>query len=517
MMRNDPRKPAMWCPPQADGVPAVPAQDRRGAASSLPPQDSPAPAAFAAGPHAHAATRGLALLTALSLLLLPLASCAVNQKKEVAQYRRLLDARIHAPRAYDPHALLTLNQALALANQNNEQISLRGEDYVQALIDKNRAVAAFLPTVSLQPSYALRPSPGLGTLRTSQTDRRTQVPLVGNINLFRGFGDTASLHAAEATIAQRRDLLLDLQATILLNVAQTYYQVLRSQRQVSVLQDSLALQQARVADIQQHFAHGLATRLEVSQTQAQADATAVSLIQARNDVANGRHLLAFLIGVPAVDGPLRDSFTVPLQVPAVAVLQRQALTHRQDYLAAQAAVAAARAQVDAAVAEYYPSVSFDAAAFLYPTWLASPSQWNAVLQANLPIFSAGVIQADVRTAWSRLRQAALTARQTRRQVQTDVQVAWRNLADNQKSLRQLANQVAAAREAYSQARSSYDNGLAINLDVLTAQDQLLTAQLQLASASFDRTVFYLDLVRATGRLVPTAQSPAPVAASQPAP
>jgi hypothetical protein len=41
-----------------------------------------------------------------------------------------------------------------------------------------------------------------------------------------------------------------------------------------------------------------------------------------------------------------------------------------------------------------------------------------------------------------------------------------------------------------------------------AQDQLLSAQLQLTSANFDRTIFYLDLIRATGRLPEVAVTPA---------
>jgi len=59
--------------------------------------------------------------------------------------------------------------------------------------------------------------------------------------------------------------------------------------------------------------------------------------------------------------------------------------------------------------------------------------------------------------------------------------------------------------------------------VLTAQDQLLSAQLQLTSAQFDRTVYYLDLLRQTGRMTvnevihrqATTTQPAAIPASQP--
>ncbi|HEX8910753.1 MAG TPA: TolC family protein, partial [Humisphaera sp.] len=115
-------------------------------------------------------------------------------------------------------------------------------------------------------------------------------------------------------------------------------------------------------------------------------------------------------------------------------------------------------------------------------------------------FSAGIIEADVRAAWSRLRQAALSESYLRRQVLNDVRQAYQNVATADRKRAEYEQQVRAAREALEQSRSALNNGLAINLDVLVAQDQVLNAELQLTGTEFDRTVFYLDLIRATGRL-----------------
>lgn len=449
---------------------------------------------------------------AMGLATMLVTGCAVDQKQEVDSYRKVLDARAAPVRAPAPGGPLSLRAAMQLANRNNETLGLEGEQYVQALIAKTRAVAGFLPTVALAPSYSINSSPLLGAVRTDSSDSHTNVPIVGSINLFRGFGDTATLKAAEATIAQRRNLLLDLQATVLLNVGQVYYQVLRSERQVKVLTNSLAVQKARLTDIRQRFEHGLATSLDVAQSTAEVAATRVTLTQARNDVANGRALLARLLGLPAVDGPLTDEFPVPESLPGERELEQTAMRRRQDLLAAKQEKVAARHSVDAAFAQYYPSVSLNTAAFMYPENLSSAERWNAILVVNVPIFTAGVIRADVRAAWSHLREAGLHELGTGRQVRQDVQTAFNNLISSEKVVRGLRAQVAASTEAYRLAHDAYLNGLAINLDVLTAQDQLLGAQLQLAAAEFDRTVFYLDLLRATGALdlgtVPAGLRPA---------
>ncbi|MCX5659652.1 MAG: TolC family protein [Planctomycetota bacterium] len=461
-------------------------------------------------------TRGVAAALTAVLFALSLAGCAVDQKKEVALYRDLLNKNVPASQPYAPGSPLSLTQALALANANNEQLGLQGEAYVQSLINKNRAVSAFLPTVNMVPSYSLRrDSSAGGAIRNSKSDDRFQVPVVGAINVFRGFGDRANLRAAEAVIAQRRDLLLDLQQTVLLNVAQTYYQVLRSERQVGVLVNSLQLQEARAKDIQDRFDHGLATSLEVAQSRAQADATGATLVDARNDVANARTLLANLIALPKADGPFIDDYPVPDAPPDLAAAQAQALQDRLDLRSTRAAVAAARAAVDAAFAQYYPSVSLNVVGFVKPEAYASPDKWNAILVANIPIFSAGIIHADVRNAWSRWRQALLSESQTHRQVETDVEIAYENFTSNRQRIERLQSQVKAASDAVQLSKTAYELGLAINLDVLTSQDQLLTAELNLASATFDRTVFHLDLLRATGRLI-VPPAPAPGAAMAPA-
>jgi outer membrane protein len=330
-------------------------------------------------------------------------------------------------------------------------------------------------------------------------------------------GDVANLRAAEATIAQRRELLLDLQATVLLNVAQVYYQILRSDESARVLRNTLSVQEARLADVQQQFKNGLATRLSVAQTRAQADATRVTLVQAESDVRNGRSTLALLIGVPAVTGPLADDLPVPAERLPEPEYERLALETRQDLRAARNAIDAAREGVRVAFAQYYPSVSLNVAGFLYREFFSDASKWNAILAANLPIFSAGIIEADVRLAWSRLRQVALNESAVAREVAHDVQVAYENLTSADRRIHELEDEVQAATEAFEQARNAFLNNLAINLDVLAAQDQQLNAQLQLTSAKFDRAIFYLDLIRATGRLHEIAAAPVVTTASTPVP
>ncbi len=453
-----------------------------------------------------------------------LAGCVVDQAQEVRTYREVLDANQDKPAPLQPGEPLTLGRALALANADNEQLASQGETYLQSLIAKNRAFSAFLPTVSFQPNFTAEQAPrgtsppaspggpatsaaaaaatSGGFVQDGSVLRRLEAPVVGELNFSPR--NIPLYKAAEITVAEQRQLLLDARATLLLNVAQTYFQVVISTRQVEVLEHSLALQEARLADIEGRFKVRLALDLEVAQARADEAATRVLLSHASNDVRNGRRTLALLVGVPQVDGPLTAVGLAPEPAIPVTYYVDRALAGRQDLLAAQDAVQAAHYAVKAAVAEYYPSVSLNVAGYLYRENYADASKWNGILSANLPIFTGGAIRADVRDAWSRLRQAALFESYLRREIEQGVRTAYDNVLTSGIVLADLKYEVESSSQAYRQSVELVKNGLAIPLDVLTAQDTLLNAELQYTAESFNRTIFQLDLIRADGDLDPSA-------------
>lgn len=432
----------------------------------------------------------------LLVLLLLLASCKVDQQKEVEIYRKVLDADAPGrPNRLTPDEPLTLERALVLANMDNERLSLAGEDYLQAIIDKKRVLAEFLPTVNLSPRFLTVDEAVPGGKRHA-----LDVPIEGGYGNFNAFRSVADFQRAASTIEQRRALLLNFKASLLLDVAQAYYQVLRSEQQVVVLQNSLSVQEERVRDVEAQVKVGTGRPLDLAQARAQAASTRVLVVQARGDVGNSRSILAFLIGAPRIDGPLIDRFEAPRAIEPLDRFMQQALQQRQDLLAARAAVLAARHGVEAAVAQYYPSVSLNLDYFVYRESVPSASLYTALLEANIPLFTAGRIHADVRTAWSIFRQTKLSESLTRRQVVQDVDLAYRNFATSVERLRELSVQVAAAREAFEQAADLVRVGRATNLERLVAQDQLLTAQLQLTSEAFNHKVAFLDLQRVAGLL-----------------
>jgi outer membrane protein TolC len=443
-----------------------------------------------------------------------LAGC-VNQKAEVLQYRKVLDG----PSATVPPVkisstqpgVLPLEDALRIANADNDQLQIEGEDYVQALIAKARAAETFLPSISLAPTMTRQeqfkyPTFGGPAGQSSSAgfqqflpQNYSDVPVNTQIrtSLVRDLYDVSR---AAKTVEQRKALLLDLQSTVLLNVGQTYYAILESEQSVRTLTTSVSVQEARVKNVRDRFDQGVATRLDVAQSEADAAATKVQLTDARNNVIKGRATLAYLLGRENVEEGLVDHFAPPETTEDVTTLLHLAREHRQDLVAAAQAVNASAAAVRSAWGEYAPTLSVNLNTFLYRESFPTDSWWNALFSLNLPIFEEGIIHNDVRDAYSRLRQAVSRALETDHQVNEDVRDAYADYHATIQRIRDLRTETDAARSAYDAATHAFSAGTATNLDALTAQDTQLSSQLRLETETYNRKVAYLNLLRVTGRL-----------------
>jgi outer membrane protein/adhesin transport system outer membrane protein len=441
-------------------------------------------------------TRTLEHRATLALgVVLAVAGCSVNEAVEVDRYRTVLDAGLDARALESLPAELDVVDVLVLASTRNEALAIEGESYVQALIDKRRAAAAFLPTISLAPSYVWRDNTGDSSLSNSGLN----TPVVADA-IVSPVRDVAVLRGAGVTAEERKALLMDFQDVLLLDTARTHYDVLRAERAVAVLEGSLGVQEERVRDARARLDAGLASPLDLSLTEALAARTSADVTVARVRVRNTRSVLAFLTVESLESRPLVDQLSLPATLPDLVALVAEAEARRQDVRAAEKRIDAAGHLVQSAYGQYFPSVSLNLQWFLQRDSEPKGLDWTSLVQVSLPLFSAGLIEADVREALSVLRQAKLQYSLTRRAVRRDLEIAHDNLLSSLERARRRRVQVRAAGDALEQAEGLYRAGLGTNLERLVAQDSLLTAELELLNAELDAKIFYLDLRRALGNL-----------------
>ncbi len=427
-------------------------------------------------------------------------ACAVDQEAEVQTYRQV--TQLTPPPVFTSGQPLTLVDAVLLANAYNERLGIEGERYLQSLIERQRRAAALLPTLDLAGTLNLRENTAQGRVAAFDGGFNAQY------QFFTGLSDLRNVDAGAADARARRWLLLDLREVLMLETARAYYSVLQAERLVSVLESSALVQQERLRDSRGRLAVGFARPLDVAQIESQASQTQVTLLDAQNSVARSRSALTLLTGVEAHASPLTDGLDPAATSPELPDLLWVAYHTRQDLLAARSGADSARLLVDANIGRYYPSIGLNLDYFLIRESTPRDLDLSSLISLNLPIFSAGLIEADVRDSWSLFRQRVLEYSAIRRQIRRDVETARADLEASRQRVVELAAQVNAATEALRQAEAAYDAGVGTNLERVSAQDQLLSAQLRQASEEFTFKLSSLVLERACGRLTQSLTSDA---------
>lgn len=445
-------------------------------------------------------------------LLLLLTACASDQQADVDLWRR--EVSLGAEPDFAPGTPLSLAAAVRLANEQNERIAIAGEDFVQACAARARINASFFPQAGFAPSYIFREKANSG-VKFLDSSSLLDMPRHAEWSLFEGFRDSNRLSAADLTVEQRRSLLLDLRETVVLEVVQAYYRVLRAEERAAVLEKSLATQQQRVRDFAARERIGTARTLDRTQAEALASRTSLELLDARNDARTGREALCLLIGADVHASVLHDDFELPAERPSGPALLALAERQRQDLQAAALAAEAARSRVEIAFGQYYPSIGVSLDWFLSRESLPTDRDWTGLLTLYLPLFTGGRIAADVSEAWSQFRQQVSRYSLLRRTIQHDLAVALDRLTTLDRRLDELERLGAADAESLRQAEASARAGLGTNLLVLLAQNQLQRSQVDVVETELERKFAWLTTLRITGALtagavdVPVPPPPAP--------
>lgn len=372
------------------------------------------------------------------------------------------------------------------------------------------ANAALVPEVDLQPSAsrsqlsASRPTNG-GPPTTAQAHQNTyQLPLTVQyeVDLFGGVrrGREAARDSAEASASDLNAARLVVTA----EVATDYFELREADAEVAIDERTLeAIRRARDVISERHRA-GTASGLDLAAEETALANVEADLSEARSQRAQYENALAVLVGVPAPDFKISsagDSLKGPLPGEATApVLPSHLLERRPDVAAAERRVAAANANIGVATAAYFPALTLGAAAgyeSVTGSLISAPNfAWSLGAALSAPIFDAGRRRAGVASARAGYDYAVAQYRETTLN-------AFAETEDALAALRYSANSAAARARAAREgertlelATRRYEVGVASYLDVTSAQQTLLTAQLDAVRALTRERLASVLLVKA---------------------
>lgn len=399
-----------------------------------------------------------------------------------------------------------LNALELQVNVSNQNLKAAEAQYTQAraLVRYNRA--AYFPTIDGGTSATRnrisnnRP-PNLATNGVTYNDFQIPLELSYEVDVWGRVRRTveSSREQAQASAADLATVNLSMHAQLALD----YFQARTLDAEEQLLNSTVTQYQQALELIENRFAGGLASDLEVQQARTQLETTRAEAIDVGVGRAQYEHAVAVLIGKPPAEFSLA---ALPLTAPPPPIptgLPSELLERRPDIAAAERRVASANAQIGVAKAAYYPTISLGATggfeSGVISTLISGPSiLWSAGGSAVVPLFDAGRRRANLDQAIAAYDQTVANYRET-------VLTGFEQVEDNVAALRileheaQVQNVAVIAAEKYLElAVTRYKGGVTSYLEVTTAQSAALSDELTAVNILGRRMADAVTLVQALG-------------------
>jgi outer membrane protein TolC len=225
------------------------------------------------------------------------------------------------------------------------------------------------------------------------------------------------------------------------------------------------------------------------------------LIQAKNNLAIQKLTVARVIGLaPGQEFELTDkSLYQPFEGITVEEALKRAYATRSDYQAAMTDVRVAEFSRKAAVAGYFPSLSFNAdygAGALHPS--AARQVFDVRGTLSIPIFQGGSVHGDVLQADARLEQNRERLDNLRAQIDSDVRTALLNLESSAEQVNVARSNIDLAEQTLTQSRDRFGAGVTDTVEVVQSQEAVASAHEQYISSLYSYNFAKVSLARALG-------------------
>jgi len=343
----------------------------------------------------------------------------------------------------------------------------------------------------------LLPQVGAGAVAgRSRATERGPSPIDGTINPANDFQIFLNANweidlwgkLRRATEAARADLLSTEEGrrtvilTLVTSVANGYVSLRDLDMQLEIAKRTAKSRQESYNLFELRFRRGTISELELNQVKSEYEQALSAIPLIEKKIAQHENLLSVLLG--RNPGPIpRGRMIDELVLPAIpAALPSDLLTNRPDIRQAEQDLIAANARIGVARSQYFPAISLTSSFGYASTDLSKlfsgPARvWSYAAPLTAPIFTAGAISGEVKSAKAAQQQALLRYEQV---IQTAFREVEDALIDQKRSREQLeieAQRVITLRNYARIARLRFDSGYTSYIEVLDAERSLFNAEL----------------------------------------
>lgn len=355
---------------------------------------------------------------------------------------------------------------------------------------------AFLPSVVFAPNGSIS---HFGTHTSSTQAYTLPVTASWDVDLFGKL--RSQKKAAQMALIQSRDYKVAVQTNLICNVANLYYTLLMLDRQKQIVDDMSGLTKNTWDMMKLQMEFGRARSTSVQSAEAAYYSVQTQGADIKRQIRETENTLSLLLGEPAQSIARGSLENQSLPTNFSGGIGVQLLSNRADVHANEMALAQCFYNIQEARSRFYPALNISpTGAWTNSNGLVNPGKLLLSVVGSLtqPIFMRGQLKAGLRVAEDRYKQAYNTWQNSILKAGAEVSnalVAY-NSADEKNKLQQqqidvLKQNVDHTQMLYAQSSSSY-------LEVITAQQSLLNAEISQVQEQFTKLQAIVNLYNALG-------------------
>ena len=285
---------------------------------------------------------------------------------------------------------------------------------------------------------------------------------------------------------------------IICGIANMYYSLLMLDRQVEITSQTVDIYKENVRTMEAMKIAGMTTEAAVAQMRAAYSQVQASLLDLQRQVRETENSLCVLLAKAPqpIDRNTLDEQVMPEDLTVGVPLQL--LENRPDVKIAEMTLASAYYTTNQARAAFYPGLNITGTAGW--TSVANPAEFMFQALASLaqPIFNNGKLVANLKVSKAEEEIARMNYQQTILEAGQEVSDALHLYDTQNEKLGHDRNQVDQLDKAVTYTKALFQSGDATYLEILTAQQNLLSAQLTEVSDNFQRMQAVINLYSALG-------------------
>ena len=394
----------------------------------------------------------------------------------------------------DPQLQGYIEQALA-SNADLRSAMLNVESAQAALMS---ARLAYLPQIGLSPQ---------GTLtnwnKGEATSKTYSIPVTASwqIDLFGQILNPK--RAAQVSLKQAEYNQQAVQTQLIASTANIYYTLLMLDRQLQITENTADVLKKYVETMEAMYEYGSVNSAAIEQSRSAYAQVVASLSDLRQSLTETENVFCLILNEPAhaIERGVLEDQVLPTEFSAGIPIQL--LSNRPDVKAAEMTLAACYYNTNSARAAFYPNITLSGSA----GWtnssgagIVNPGKLLASLVGSLtqPLFYRGTNIARLKQAKAQEEQAKIGFQTALLNAGNEVSNALSLYQNTLAKVNSRTMQVNSSRKAAEDTKELFNLGTSTYLEVLTAEQSYLSAQLSEVSDTFDQMQAVINLYQALG-------------------